>query len=127
VVNLLKWFLNWVILTFSIAVTSYFLPFIYISGDTIWDKFKLSFLAGLLLGLLNLLVKPIVKILSLPINILTLGIFNIIINAGMLWIVDLIIKGLEIEGFWGYVWSSIVISIISIVVSKIIFFREKKD
>jgi len=127
VVNLLKWFLNWVILTFSIAVASYFLPFIYISGDTIWDKFKLSFLAGLLLGLLNLLVKPIVKILSLPINILTLGIFNIIINAGMLWIVDSIIKGLEIEGFWGYVWSSIVISIISIVVSKIIFFREKKD
>ncbi|MBA7470364.1 hypothetical protein ES707_05649 [subsurface metagenome] len=126
-VNLLKWFLNWAILTFSIAVASYFLPFIYISGDTIWDKFKLSFLAGLLLGLLNLLVKPIVKILSLPINILTLGIFNIIINAGMLWIVDLIIKGLEIEGFWGYVWSSIVISIISIVVSKIIFFREKKD
>ncbi len=127
VVNLLKWFLNWVILTFSIAVTSYFLPFICISGDTIWDKFKLSFIAGLLLGLFNILVKPIVKILSLPINILTLGIFNIIINAGMLWIVDLIIKGLEIEGFWGYVWSSIVISIISIVVSKIIFFREKKD
>lgn len=126
-VNLLKWFLNWLILTFSIAVASYFLPFIYISGDTIWDKFKLSFLAGLLLGLLNLLVKPVVKILSLPINILTLGIFNIIINAGMLWIVDSIIKGLEIEGFWGYVWSSIVISIISIVVSKIIFFREKKD
>lgn len=126
-VNLLKWFLNWLILTFSIAVASYFLPFIYVSGDTIWDKFKISFLAGLLLGLLNLLVKPIVKILSLPINILTLGIFNIIINAGMLWIVDSIIKGLEIEGFWGYVWSSIVISIISIVVSKIIFFREKKD
>lgn len=126
-VNLLKWFLNWLILTFSIAVASYFLPFIYISGDTIWDKFKISFLAGLLLGLLNLLVKPVVKILSLPINILTLGIFNIIINAGMLWIVDSIIKGLEIEGFWGYVWSSIVISIISIVVSKIIFFREKKD
>jgi len=105
----------------------FFTIYIYISGDTIWDKFKLSFLAGLLLGLLNLLVKPIVKILSLPINILTLGIFNIIINAGMLWIVDSIIKGLEIEGFWGYVWSSIVISIISIVVSKIIFFREKKD
>ena len=125
-VYLLKWFLNWVILTFSIAVASYFLPFIYISGDNIWDKFKIAFLAGLLLGLFNLLVKPIVKVLSLPINILTLGLFNIIINAGMLWIVDLIIKGMEVEGFWGYIWSSIVISIISVVVSKIIFFREKK-
>jgi len=127
VVYLLKWVLDWVILTFSIAVASYFLPFIYISGDTTWERIKIAFIAGLLLGLFNLVIKPIVKVLSLPINILTLGLFNIIINAGMLWIVDLIIKGLEIEGFWGYVWSSLVISIISIVVSKIIFFKEKKD
>jgi len=127
VVYLLKWVLDWVILTFSIAVASYFLPSIYILGDTTWERIKIAFIAGLLLGLFNLVIKPIVKVLSLPINILTLGLFNIIINAGMLWIVDLIIKGLEIEGFWGYVWSSLVISIISIVVSKIIFFKEKKD
>ncbi len=124
---MLRWVLDWVILTFSITAASYFLPFIQISGDTTWDRFKIAFLAGLLLGLFNLLIKPIVKVLSLPINILTLGLFNIIINAGMLWIVDLIIKGLEIVGFWGYIWSSLVISIISIVISKIIFFREKKD
>lgn len=122
-----RWLINWVILTFSIAVASYFLPFIYISGDSVWDRFKIAFLAGLLLGLFNLLIKPIVKLLSLPINILTLGLFNIVINAGMLWIVDLIIKGLDVEGFWGYVLSSLVISIISIVVSKIIFFREGKS
>jgi len=127
VVYLFRWLINWVILTFSIAVASYFLPFIYISGDSVWDRFKIAFLAGLLLGLFNLLIKPIVKLLSLPINILTLGLFNIVINAGMLWIVDLIIKGLDVEGFWGYVLSSLVISIISIVVSKIIFFREGKS
>lgn len=124
---MLRWILDWAILTFSIAVASYFLPFIYISGDTTWERIKIAFLAGLLLGLFNLLVKPIVKIFSLPINILTLGLFNIIINAGMLWIVDLIIKGLEIEGFWGYVWASLVISIISIIISKIVFYREKKE
>ena len=126
-VYLFKWILDWVILTFSIAVASYFLPFIYLTGNTTWDRLKIAFLAGLLLGLFNLLVKPIVKILSLPINILTLGLFNIIINAGMLWIVDMIIKELEIKGFWGYVWSSLVISILSIVISKIIFFRGKSD
>jgi len=125
---LLKWILDWVILTFSITVASYLLtPFIYLMGDTAWDRLKVAFLAGLLLGLFNLIVKPIVKILSLPINILTLGLFNIIINAGMLWIVDMIIRELEIKGFWGYVWSSLVISILSIVISKIIFFREKRD
>ena len=125
--RLIRWILDWIILTFSITVASYFLPFIYISAGTVWDKFKIAFLAGLLLGLFNLLIKPIIKVLSLPINILTLGLFNVVINAGMLWIVDLIIGGLKVEGFWGYVWSSLIISIISIVVSKIVFFRRKKD
>lgn len=126
VIMLLRWILDWVILTFSITVASYFLPFFHISGDTTWDRIKIAFIAGLLLGLFNLLVKPIVKILSLPINILTLGLFNIIINAGMLWIVDVFMKGLEIVGFWGYIWGSLVISVISIIISKIVFFREKK-
>lgn len=124
---MIRWILNWIILTFSITVASYFLPFINISANNVGDKFKIAFLAGLLLGLFNLLIKPIIKILSLPINILTLGLFNIVINAGMLWMVDLILKGLRVEGFWGYIWSSLVISIISIVVSKIVFFRRKKD
>lgn len=125
---MIKWIIDWVILTFSITVASYFLtPFIYLMGDTAWERLKVAFWAGLLLGLFNFIVKPIVKILSLPINILTLGLFNIIINAGMLWIVDMIIRELEIKGFWGYVWGSLVISILSIVISKIIFLREKRD
>jgi len=123
---LIRWILQWAILTFSITVASYFLPFIYISGDTTWDRIKIAFIAGLLLGLFNLVIKPIIKILSMPINILTLGLFNIVINAGMLWIVDLAVKGLEVNGIWGYVLGSIVISVISIVISKLIFFKEKK-
>lgn len=123
---MVKWILNWAILTFSISVASYFLPFIYISGDMVWEKLKTAFIAGLILGLLNLLVRPIIKLFSLPINILTLGLFNIVINAGILWLTDLMIGGLRIEGFWGYVWSSIVISIISIIASKIVFLKRKR-
>lgn len=123
---MIRGILNWAILTFSISAASYFLPFIHLSGDQAWDKLKIAFLAGLILGLLNLLIKPIIKILSLPINILTLGLFNIVINAGILWLVDIVIGGLKIEGFWGYIWSSLVISIISIIVSKIIFLKRKK-
>ena len=85
----------------------------------------IAFAAGLLLGLFNSLVRPFIKILSLPINILTLGLFNIIINAGMLWIVDQIIKGLEIKGFSGYIWSALLISFINMIISKIVFFRGK--
>ena len=123
---MVKWILNWAILTFSISAASYFLPFIYISGDMVWEKLKTAFIAGLILGLLNLLVRPIIKLFSLPINILTLGLFNIVINAGILWLTDLMIGGLRIEGFWGYVWSSIVISIISIIASKIVFLKRKR-
>ncbi|MEE8324649.1 MAG: phage holin family protein [Candidatus Humimicrobiaceae bacterium] len=124
---LIRRVLDWIILTISITVASYYLTFIHITAGTVWDNFKIAFLAGLLLGLFNQFIKPIIKVLSLPINILTLGLFNIVINAGMLWVVDLILSGLEVEGFWAYVWSSLVISIISIVVSKIVFFRSKKD
>ncbi len=123
---MVRWLLDWVIMTFSITVASYFLPFIRIAGDTVWDQFKIAFLAGLLLGLLHTFIKPIVKILSLPINMLTLGLFNIVINAGMLWVVDYFIKGLKVEGFWGYVLSALVISIISIILTKIIYYERKK-
>jgi len=122
---LLDWLINWVILTFSITLTAYFLPFITITGDTTPDRVMIAFAAGLLLGLFNSLVRPLIKILSLPINILTLGLFNIIINAGMLWIVDQIIKGLEIKGFSGYIWSALLISFINMIISKIVFFRGK--
>ena len=124
--SIVKILLDWIILAFSISVAYYFLPFVNIIGDNIWDRFKIALLAGLLLGLFNLLVKPVIKILSLPINVLTLGLFNIVINAGMLWIVDYFIKGLEISGFWGYIWGSIVISIISVILSNIIFYERKK-
>ena len=124
--SIVKILLNCIILTFSISVAYYFLPFVYITGDNMWDRFKIALFAGLLLGLLNFLVKPIVKLLSLPINVLTLGLFNIIINAGMLWIVDYFIKGLKVSGFWGYIWGSLVISVISIVLSKIIFYEKRK-
>lgn len=123
---MLRWILDWVIMTFSIAVTSYFLPVVTIMGDTTGEKFRIAFLAGLLLGLLHTFIKPIVKFLSLPINILTLGLFNIVINAGMLWIVDYFLSGLKVNGFWGYVVSSVLISIISIVLTKIIYYERRK-
>jgi putative membrane protein len=123
---LLKIFLDWIILSFSISIAYYFLPFIYIIGDSVWDRLKVAFLAGILLGLTNFLIKPIIKVISLPINILTMGLFNIIINAGMLWIVDYFINELKVSGFWGYILVSLVISMTSIVLSKIIFYEKKK-
>ena len=123
----LKLILRWIITTFAIAITYYLLPFIEISGYTFIKRAQVAFLAGFVFGLVNLIVKPIVRFLTLPINILTLGLFNIIINAGMLWIVDYFIEGFKINGFWGYVWCSLLISIINIILTKIFFYEKNEN
>jgi len=72
-------------------------------------------LAGLVLALLNTLVKPILKLVSLPIIILTFGLFTFVINAFIIKLVDLSFDSVMIESFSGLFWATIVISAINIV------------
>jgi putative membrane protein len=123
----LKLILRWVLLAFAITITSYILPFIEISGETVLKKVEIAFLAGLILGLVNTLIRPIIKVLAIPINILTLGLFNIIINAGMLWVVDYFVDNFRISGFWGYFWSSLLISIITVSLTRLLLYEKKTD
>ena len=123
--GILKILFRWVLTTFAIAIASYTLPFIEISGPTVLRRIQTAFLAGLLLGAVNLVIKPLVHFLTLPINFLTLGLFNIVINAAMLWIVDYFIEGFKISGFWGYIWSSLLISIITVILTKIFLYEKK--
>jgi putative membrane protein len=123
----LKLILRWVLLAFAITITSYILPFIEISGETVLKKVGIAFLAGLILGLVNTLIRPIIKLLALPINILTLGLFNIVINAGMLWVVDYFVDNFKISSFWGYFWSSLLISIITVLLSRLFLYEKKND
>lgn len=124
---MIRRFLDWIVLTFAIAVASYFLPFINITSEAIWEKFRIAFIAGLLMSLISLIIKPVFRIVSLPLNLITFGIFNVLLNAGFLWIVDLIIKDLKVEGFWGYIGGSLIIGMINAAVGRIVFFRHKKD
>ena len=123
----LKLILRWVLLAFAITITSYILPFIEISGETVLKKVEIAFLAWLILGLVNTLIRPIIKVLAIPINILTLGLFNIIINAGMLWVVDYFVDNFRISGFWGYSWSSLLISIITVSLTRLLLYEKKTD
>ena len=84
-------------------------------------------MAGLILGLVNTFIRPIIKLLAIPVNVLTLGLFNIIINAGMLWIVDYFVDNFRISGFWGYLWSSLLISIITVLLTWLFLFEKKTD
>ncbi len=100
-------FLRWLILTVAIVVTSYLSGGIYVSG------FFSAFFAAAILGILNAFFRPLLILLTLPLNILTLGLFTFVINAIMLMMASGVIPGFEVHGFWSAVFGSLLISIIS--------------
>ena len=99
--------IRWLTLTGAIIFTSYLLDGIHISG------FFSALLAAGMLGFLNAFFRPIALLLTLPINILSLGFFTFVINALMLKMASGIIIGFEVYGFWSAVFGSLFISFIS--------------
>ncbi|MCK9197562.1 MAG: phage holin family protein [Syntrophales bacterium] len=98
---------RWLILTIAILTAAYFIRGISVSS------FTAAFFAAAVLGILNALFKPILILLTLPINILTLGLFTFIINAVLLKMTAGIIPGFELQGFWPAVLGALVISIVN--------------
>ena len=76
--------------------------------------------AALLLGIVNAIIRPIAVILTLPLTLVTLGLFLIVINAGMLGLVALLLSGFAISGFWTAIVGSLIVSLTSWVASGLI-------
>ncbi len=72
-------------------------------------------LAGLLLGVVNSIVRPIAIVLTLPMTIVTLGLFLLVINAGMVGLVAWILPGMHVAGFWPAFWAAVLVSLVSMV------------
>ena len=106
--------LRWLILTFAIILTAYLLEGILVRG------FFSAFFAAGLLGVLNAFFRPILIILTLPINILSLGLFTFVINAVLLMMASGVISGFEVNGFWSAVFGSFLISLVSWFLSSFI-------
>lgn len=83
----------------------------FVPGFVITGGIKEYLLAGVLLGLLNKIVKPPIKLISMPLIILTLGLFLVAINALMLWLVDYAFAFVAIESITALVWATIVVAI----------------
>ncbi|MFA6548518.1 MAG: phage holin family protein, partial [Candidatus Margulisiibacteriota bacterium] len=73
--------------------------------------------AALVLGLINIFLKPIILLLTLPINIVTLGLFTLIINTGLFYLTAMLVKGFTITGFWAAFWGAFVFSLISLLLN----------
>jgi putative membrane protein len=72
-------------------------------------------LAGLLLGMVNSIVRPIAIVLTLPMTLMTLGLFLLVINAGMVALVAWMLPGMHVAGFWSAFWAAVVVSLVSMV------------
>ena len=106
--------IRWMILTAAITVASYVIGGIQVKG------FFSALRAAAILGILNAFFRPILIVLTLPINILSLGLFTFIINAMLLKMASGVISGFEVYGFWPAVFGSLIISIVSWALSSFI-------
>lgn len=104
--------MRWVVTAFGLWVAEALLPGIYIEG--FWS----IVLAALVFGIVNAIVRPIVVLLTLPLSILTLGLFLLVINGAMLWLVGGMMDSVHIEGLFPAILGSIIVSLISWGVSR---------
>ncbi|MDN3023747.1 phage holin family protein [Streptomyces sp. S.PB5] len=101
----------------ALAVAVWLLDKITLTGDSTGKKIGTLILVALIFGLVNFLVKPVVKLFSLPLLILTLGLFTLVVNALMLlltsWLADKVDLSFHVDGFWTAVVGGLIISIVS--------------
>jgi putative membrane protein len=95
-----------------------------ISGFSFSGNSRDWLIAGLVLAILNSLVKPILKLATCPVIILTLGLFSVIINIFVLFLAERILPNLEITGLWAAFWGVIIISLVNYVILSIF---DKKE
>lgn len=99
--------INWLVSTAAILVSSYVLPGVHISG------FTTALVVAVVLGIVNAIIKPILIIFTLPINILTLGLFTLVINALIIILTANLVPGFKVDGFWWALFFSIVLSLVN--------------
>ncbi|MHC3471292.1 phage holin family protein [Streptomyces sp. 7R007] len=101
----------------ALAVAVWLLDKITLTGDSTGKKAGTLIIVALIFGFVNFLVKPVVKLLSLPLLILTLGLFTLVVNALMLmltsWLAGKLDLSFHVEGFWTAVLGGLIISIVS--------------
>ncbi len=105
--------IKWLINSLALFAAAYLVNGIYITD--FWSGVA----AAALLGIVNAVLRPVIILLTLPINVMTLGLFTLVINAFMLKLVSWIIPEVVVKGFWPAFWGSLVITIVSWVITML--------
>jgi putative membrane protein len=104
----------WLINTVSLIAVAYLMPSIQVSN------FLSALIAALVLGLVNAVVRPVLVLLTLPVTLLTLGLFIFVLNGLLFWLVGVVIQGFEVQGFWAGFFGAIIYSLISWLLSALL-------
>jgi putative membrane protein len=113
---LLTWLIN--------AVALIALPYVF-SSITVDSFFPTAVIVAVVLGLINTLIRPLLVILTLPVTLLTLGLFIFVINGLLFWAVGSWLEGFHVDGFWAGMFGAIVYSVISWLLSSLLLPSKK--
>ncbi|MGC1379713.1 MAG: phage holin family protein [Candidatus Baltobacteraceae bacterium] len=110
--------ISWLLNAISLAILVYLIaPLFHIGVHA--DGVTAVVIAALVFGIVNAIVRPLATFISIPLIILTLGLFLFVLNGLLLWLVGAIVPGFHVAGFWASVWGAIWLGIISWVVNAI--------
>jgi putative membrane protein len=112
--NLVPFLIHWAITAVSLWVAS------HIFRGLKFDSTGALIVAALLLGFANAIVKPLLIVLTLPLTLLTFGLFLLVINALMILLVAALVKGFRVSGFWTALFASLFVSILSILIGSLL-------
>lgn len=102
----MKLLLNWFIAAVAIIVSAYVLPGVLLDG------FVAALVLAVVLGAINAIIRPLLLVLTLPVNVLTLGLFTFVINALLVMLAAMIVPGFDVESFWWALLFGIVLSVV---------------
>ena len=110
----MKLLIGWLLNALALLAVAYFVPGIHVSS------FTYALIAAAVIGLANILIKPILLILTLPVTIITLGLFIFVINGLMFWLAGYVLQGFDVKSIMAGIIGAIVYSIISWILSAIV-------
>lgn len=107
--------IDWLVTAAALYITAWLVPGIEVSGGL-----GPLLLAALVIGLVNALVRPVAVILTLPITVLTLGLFYLVLNGLLFYLAAALAPGFELAGFWSAVFGALVMSLVGMVLQSLV-------
>jgi putative membrane protein len=114
----MKFLLKWLINALALIVITKLVAGFHV------DTFYSALVAALIIGLLNALIRPVLIILTLPVSIITLGLFTFVINALLIWFTSTIVKGFSVDGFWPALLAALILWAVSTITAWVMHREE---